>query len=137
MEVLNVDLLESILTASLPKENAEDDEDYDELLSELLDLEITTPTALKELISKRLAEALERDKQRVVGERNRDPPIGTSKERIQKGVFFTHVGLARTMLDLEFGKVWRSRVRTSAAVPQSAQKPANSPPEADRKRKSR
>lgn len=102
-EPLNVDLVSAILERMLPRENKDTDEKYDELLSELVELSINTTQRLEALIKENLSDAKAVDLQRVEERRAQGHYLGTTKERTELGVFFTHVGLVRTMLRKRFG----------------------------------
>lgn len=98
---LDVDLLQRILADSFPAENKGDDERYGELLRELTHVGIRTAGELQEVIKKHRAEVMVEEKEHVERSRERakeDKYIGTSEERVNRGVFFTHVGLARQLL---------------------------------------
>lgn len=99
--ILNVDLLEGLCDTLLPKQNKNEDfENYAELLDELLFFDINTSNKFKILIETYLEQALVDDNKRVKsGNFNFDDEI----ERAERGVFFTHVGLVRCCLELQFG----------------------------------
>jgi len=111
-EVLNVDLLAKILDEELPLKNksadSDDPEDYAELLGELLAFSIDTPDKLRALLKKQekatmkdeIREVKRCEKQLQLGR----VPHGTSVERTQRGVYFTHVGLTRGALQKEVGE---------------------------------
>ena len=107
---LNVDLLAKVLDEELPSENMETEERYAELLPELLFFSINTPKKLRELIAKH-RKAVEADETKSV-DRCRDAvsmghkPVGSSIERSNKGVYYTHTGLARVALREEVGPRW-------------------------------
>jgi putative GTP pyrophosphokinase len=100
---LNVDLLKSILDDLLPAENKEDLENYGELLQDLAYFKIDTAGHLRQLIESYLAKALDNDKERVENA-IQDRYLGTSKNRNNRGVFYTHVGLIREILHIKFEK---------------------------------
>jgi hypothetical protein len=102
-EPLNVDLLGSLLNTFFPVVNRIEGEPYSELLSNLNSLSVTTVADLKTLLQKHLDTALEADKIEVQDRRKTSKYHGTSKERTNMGVYFTHVGLARNVLKAEFG----------------------------------
>jgi ppGpp synthetase/RelA/SpoT-type nucleotidyltranferase len=106
---LNVDLLEKLLDSQWPLENKAPDEDYAELLRDLLAFEIGTSKTLLDLIIKHRSSVLQHDKEqaeREMKEQREKPLPGTSPERIERGVFFTHGGLTREALSEEFGRAW-------------------------------
>jgi putative GTP pyrophosphokinase len=107
---LNTETLKRLLDAILPEKNRdhEEGEDYANLLDELLHFKVDTTSGLRKIIKKHLKAAIRREKQHVkesieeldLGQR----PSGTSEERTRRGVYFTHVGLIRIILGLEFGE---------------------------------
>jgi len=102
-EILNVDLLTSILTDIYPPENRGDDEPYETLLSDLMELSVNTVDELKTILDKNLESVL-KEEQRVVNAEGDDSEYKiTNKERYDRGVYFTHLGLARSALREEFG----------------------------------
>lgn len=109
-DALNVDLLIQVMEKLLPSENKDNEEEYSEILEELLFVNITTVESLELIIDKNLKEVLEEDRERV-NENNQSndntifhPEYGeTTIERHNKGVFYTHSGLMRGILDIEFG----------------------------------
>jgi len=102
-ELLNVDIIESILDELLPAENKDTDEDYDEILKNLTHFGITSAKQLRDLVTRHSKEALENDEREVASRKHSRNYLGTSKERNDLGVFYTHVGLAREVLGLQFG----------------------------------
>ena len=108
-EPLNVDLLRQVLMKLLPKNNgdAKDENDSSELLEELSAFKIRTIEDLKQLIHKQLKAALVEDAQRVSSELKTIAAgvkvSARTRSRLESGAFFTHVGLVRNMLRLEFG----------------------------------
>ena len=123
-EVLNVDLLAKILNELLPEKNKADAEPYAELLQDLFAFSITTARQLRDLITKHLHTALAVDVARVKKEQGKDKPLGTSRERIERGVFFAHVGLVRQMLSAQFGAKWEAHQnqKTAAQIEKQKQK---------------
>lgn len=109
-ETLNVDLLEKILNKLLPKANRRDSEPYSDLLSDLFVFGVMTPQALEVLIKDNEAAVLEEDAERVQAIRADKNYTGTSKDRIDRGVFYTHVGLVRGVLTKQFGSRWESYI---------------------------
>jgi ppGpp synthetase/RelA/SpoT-type nucleotidyltranferase len=104
-ETLDVDTTKALLSQLLPAENQGDDEDYADLLSDLLQFEIDTGRKLRILLETHMPAILEKDAQ-VARRRAKDDADGED-ERVQarreRGVFFTHVGLVREALSEEFG----------------------------------
>lgn len=104
-EPLNVDNLAQLLADEFPAENKVAAEEYAELLSDLIKLDITDTTSLRTLIhSYREAvnvEEAERVKEIREGKGAAfDPEV---VERVGRGVFYAHVGLARAALRAQFG----------------------------------
>jgi putative GTP pyrophosphokinase len=108
---LNVDLLRRILDASLPAKNRVDDEDYGNLLSDLLRKGVRSVRELNSLLTSRLSTALLEEQEIVKAFREDGKEVDgsievmyqginrvVSPERIKQGVFRTHVGLVRSML---------------------------------------
>ncbi len=116
--ILNVDLLENLLNTLLPPANKKPGEEpYADLLPELIDFKISDPKRLSQLVKKNLPAALVNDAKYVTQARERPeefPLLKTSQSRIDSGVFFTHIGLARECLQLEFGSAWTSYRDTKA-----------------------
>ena len=108
-EKLNVDLLAKILSSKLPPQNMSSDEQYSELLSELSALGIETSDSLLKIIDKHLEKALAEDVSTVAKRREENSCTGTSQERMDKGVYFTHIGLIRIVIGEEFGDKWREK----------------------------
>jgi putative GTP pyrophosphokinase len=122
---LNVELLRQMLTWSFPSANLRGNEDYADLLRELARFQVTTMGQLRALLAKRTGEVLERD-QRMVhavkeawrknpdsrGERSvrvdAEPGLAFLPEplRVESGVFFSHAGLLRMVLAVEFPEEW-------------------------------
>lgn len=100
---LNVDTLRTILDEMLPKENRKEDEDYDLLLKDLNILKVTRASELREIIRKHIDTAKKRDNEIVLERKTSGNFMGTSADRIARGIFYTHVGLARQCLKGEFG----------------------------------
>lgn len=93
----NVNVLEVLCDRLLPKDNKEfGNEDYSELFAELLANGINNVASFVEMIEQYLSEQLQEDQQRVSSEVHH--PEHENIERLQKGVFYTHVGLVRGCL---------------------------------------
>jgi putative GTP pyrophosphokinase len=108
---LNVDSLERALDSLLPaKSKALDQEDYADVLEELTHFGITKHAKLGELINKHLNEVLVKEKsmgQMILDRVNQGELGGIIAERARSGVFYTHTGLTRSALELEFGDAWK------------------------------
>jgi len=104
-ETLNTDSLRSLLDKILPEKNKEVDESYSELLEELRRLNITTVKDLEELIKRNWDKVTKEEGDmaslKIEELENGEEITGTSRERIMKGVYFTHVGLVRIALSNE------------------------------------
>jgi len=104
---LNTDSVGLLLDSLLPAENKDDDkEDYEELLADLRNFDITTAEQLVDLLKKHRDAILAMEADEVTRRAKHHDFHGSSdKNRIlQKGVFFTHVGLVRCALEREIGK---------------------------------
>lgn len=116
-EPLNVDLLASILDETFPSSNRTGDEDYESLLSDLSELSVKTASDLKSLLSKHRDATIYEDQKEVKQRLEKRNYKGTTKERIERGVFYTHTGLVRTALRLKYGlkasAVFRKRAEMS------------------------
>jgi ppGpp synthetase/RelA/SpoT-type nucleotidyltranferase len=100
---LNVDVLEAILSELLPEKNKAEQEPFADLLENLTRLNIATVQKLRALLGKHREAALKADASQASRRAREQDYKGTTKERIDKGVFFRHVGLVRNMLRREFG----------------------------------
>src|SRR4030042_2075620 len=106
---LNVDLLEKILDSTLPMINKRSEESYSKLLIDLIHFGINNSHDLHNLIEKHLSEVIKEDKRRVASELKKLGEGGqsyTTPERLEKGVFYTHVGLMRGIMRKEYGKAF-------------------------------
>ena len=101
---LNVDSLRQIMDRLLPSENRDSDEPYDKMLSNLDDLGVRSTSELVKLIQEHLEKALLSDREEVKKKLKSKFYLGTSRERLEAGVFWTHVGLLRQILKAEFGE---------------------------------
>jgi ppGpp synthetase/RelA/SpoT-type nucleotidyltranferase len=100
---LNVDVLEAVLSELLPEKNKGENEAYANLLENLITLKVDTVEKLRSLLERHMTATAEADAssaERRVRERDYK---GTSKERVDRGVFFKHVGWVRNSLRKEFG----------------------------------
>ncbi|MCE1225607.1 MAG: RelA/SpoT domain-containing protein [Geobacteraceae bacterium] len=100
---LDVDLLAYILDANFPVENKDSIENYNELREDLEHFGIKTAKSLTDLIVEVFDQVMEAEKKQLEEAKN-DGYIGTSRRRSERGVFFTHVGLARQALAEKFGR---------------------------------
>jgi putative GTP pyrophosphokinase len=106
--VLNVDLLAKILDEMLPAENKENSEPYADLLIDLQRFGVNTTDKLRTLINKHRDAVLAEDARMVERRLAREDYRSTSKERLEQGVFFSHVGFIRIIAESEFG-MWYVR----------------------------
>lgn len=97
-EPLNVDILTAILNELLPSKNRKSDENYDSLLQDLKAAEIADTRALSELISGHLNETIKHDREIVEG-KHKNYHVQLEKDRVEEGVFLSHAGLVRHMLE--------------------------------------
>lgn len=104
-EALNVDILKVIASKQLPPRNKTDDEDFDDILSELIYNNINTVGALVDNLKKGLPKALKEDKRvakatlQVIDELDDEEDY----ERAKLGVYFSHVGLIRMSMSYALG----------------------------------
>jgi len=113
---LNVDLLRRVLDDSLPQLNKREPESYEELLQDLNHFQVDTVGKLGELIASNLKMALEHDREVATDHAARKDYESTTKERSERGVFYTHVGLARETLSIRFGDKWNAYVMRYAKM---------------------
>lgn len=102
-DTLNVDLVRIVLSDVFPEKNSSEDDSFDALLENLFTLGVTTVGPLRELLIEGLAQAMKVEAREVSLRRGKRDYMGTSEDRINSGVFFTHVGLAREALKEKFG----------------------------------
>ena len=108
VEPLNVDLLEGILDALLPEENRIDNEDYDGLLPDLAKFGIENSKQLRELVEKHKDALLDADNAlalRMAGSAG-DTLGSLERQRAVAGIWFSHTGLVRELMRMEFGEKW-------------------------------
>jgi hypothetical protein len=116
-------LLAKILDEVLPAKNKKEPENYAALLEDLIAFSITSETQLRKLISTHLDGAIADDKKEVERRSKQTKPQGTSKERIEQGVFWTHAGLTRQTLSRMFGAKWSSYQNRKFAEQQALLQP--------------
>lgn len=117
-EQLNTVTLEKILDKYLPEKNKDEveGEDYSELINELNIVGINTFEELKEVIEFNLDVALEDDLKRVK-KIDRELEEGfditllhvSNPARHNRRVFYTHTGLLRHILEIQYGEDWKKR----------------------------
>jgi putative GTP pyrophosphokinase len=97
--ILNVDVLESVLSEIFPKKNKTSSEKYAKLLSELSHFGISNENSLRKLIIDNQKVLFDREEQQLQITREHDPK---SPESIRGG-YFSHTGLTRIALRNQFG----------------------------------
>ena len=112
---LNVDLLEAILLAYLPRRNRAPRDDYAALLFDLKRCKVATGPQLIAIIDKHRAEALSNDKMVLKALRSGNSTYAPVPQLTEKGAFYSHVGLVQNMLNLEYGSDWRRKRNTGPA----------------------
>jgi putative GTP pyrophosphokinase len=108
VRILDVDLLQRLLSEGFPAENKAETEDYGELLRALSQRGIVTSKQLQDVISANIGEVLAEEKKYV----NTNQELmkkgarvhGTDEDRAERGVYFTHAGLLRRILWFEAEK---------------------------------
>ncbi|HAN2953997.1 TPA: hypothetical protein IE676_004228, partial [Escherichia coli] len=98
--MLDVELLKMIAASELPPDNKSDDENYDDLLSELIKNKIITVGECIDALKSGLPSAIDEDKamvRRIISNED-DYDDESELKRARLGVFFTHVGLIRTAI---------------------------------------
>jgi putative GTP pyrophosphokinase len=104
--VLNVDLLEKLLDELLPSENKDQNEQYSELLEDLNYFGINTSDAIKQLIEKHQEYIKHEELKWLCSAESDVYDEMINRERVKRGVYFTHIGLVRNTLEAEFGENW-------------------------------
>jgi putative GTP pyrophosphokinase len=104
--VLDVDLLAKVLDEFWPLGNRDEGDDYSSLLSELFSVNVNTPHQLRILLEKTKSAAMEDEKERVERYEVTGDISGGTRERLGRGVYFSHVGLTRMALKHELGDRW-------------------------------
>lgn len=110
-DFLNVNSLEELLDNFLSPKNKAQNERLSELLDDLNYFGIDTSNALYELLEK-YRQQIENEEIKEVRLAQRRLQEGIldgfdNPKRVRRGVFFTHVGLARIALRYEFGDEWK------------------------------
>lgn len=106
-QTLNIDLLGAILNTYLPASHRVPKDDYSGLLSDLTRCKVLEGTQVIALIDKHLGQALVNDKMAINEIRLGNSPYENDPASLEKGVFYSHVGLMQNILNLEFGLDWR------------------------------
>jgi len=108
-ELLNLDLLASILDQTFSPNNKSDAEDYAYLLQDFVHFDIKTVAELESLFQRHMDSVLAEEREMV---ENYDgwQPEDEQPDNRRPGVYFTHAGLARSALQNEVGldtyKAW-------------------------------
>lgn len=89
---LDTDNIQILLKEMFPIENLEDGEDYSELLSDLAHFNVSSVEALKLLWKKHHDAIMAEETKQVKRRKGKRNPIGTSRKRIDKGVFLLTSG---------------------------------------------
>ncbi len=95
--ILDVDVLEKVLDECLPNDNKDLEDDYAELLGEVLRKGIDTAGNLRSALIKYHDSYTSLEKHRVMSESEFGYPVEDA-DRLQRGVFFTYAGLVRHVL---------------------------------------
>ena len=110
-ELLNIRTIEQILTETLPVSNKKAIEPYDKLFNDLKKFGLFRSEELYFLIEKHKDIILEIDKDKAGAMKNEllymeFEIFKITLDRINRGVFYGHVGLVREALNFEFGEIW-------------------------------
>jgi ppGpp synthetase/RelA/SpoT-type nucleotidyltranferase len=105
---LDVTTIEAVLDGIYPSTNKDlHFEDYAELLDDLLQLGVGTKAELKRLVQRHLPATMQAEADEVATRHAYDDDFAPGEPesvRLSRGVFFSHVGLARQALQEEFGE---------------------------------
>lgn len=108
---LNVEILREVLDNFFPSKNKDDFEDYGDLLTDITYVNIKTKGELTNILNKHYSKVMENDRMTAweywMEYKNTGEIDGNEIERLERGVYFTHVGLTREAFEMEFGKNWR------------------------------
>jgi putative GTP pyrophosphokinase len=123
---INVDVLRQLLDEKLPNENKIGNEEYADLVTDLLVMGASTVDNVRTIIERHLAAAREWDRKLAFAISKQTGPFFASRPglrvvptefgeihvtdpaRPERGIFFDHVGLVRLMLGYAFGSRWES-----------------------------
>lgn len=106
---LNVDVLEQVLDKYLPVQNKAEVETYADLLVDLNHFSIFTLERLTEILAKHRDAMLGMDIESVEAIRADESLLdllSSDRDRLNRGVYFTHVGLTRVGMALEYRDEW-------------------------------
>lgn len=114
-KALDIENLKLVLDQALPPKNRTGTENYSELLNDLNTFGINTVEKLRGLVGEHLPAVIEKDKRRVEERRRAKQYLGTTKERIEAGVFYNHAGLTRALIEQRIGSPnWRAHIAKRA-----------------------
>jgi putative GTP pyrophosphokinase len=105
---LDADNLRVLLDGLFPLENKGENESYSALLSDLLAMGIDSVGKAKSVVERHMTAILEIESKmmgRLAGPNNL-MLVESTKQRVANGVFYTHVGLARVALGIEYKDKW-------------------------------
>jgi ppGpp synthetase/RelA/SpoT-type nucleotidyltranferase len=109
-EDINTDSLKLTLDKYLPENNKGDNENYADLLDDILHMGINSTTKLIEVIDKHKSKVMKSEEEYVKMSKE-EKSMGSHADRIAKGVFFTHVGLVRKALGYEYGEKYNKYIK--------------------------
>lgn len=105
-EPINVENVRPYLEQIFPDKNKETDESYAALLADLQHFGKKSVSDIKALLSPaNIAFAMSKEAEIVAFFRTDSRPTN-DKDRLERGIYYTHVGLARLCLENEFGEEW-------------------------------
>jgi putative GTP pyrophosphokinase len=108
-EQLNIDSLKKVLKEELPEANAKEtnEDGFSILLNEIIHCGIKTTKDFRALLKKNYRKMMEADKERVENWPPAERKDSIAWDRYSKGVFYTHIGLTRQALQIEFKEKYR------------------------------
>ncbi|WP_186040535.1 GTP pyrophosphokinase [Burkholderia gladioli] len=99
----NVDIIAALLDETFPSKNKLENEPYDELMQDLSFLKIKTAKSFKDILTKHHDAVMRDEINQMAYIKSSHDYTGTTQDRADMGVFYTHIGLARCALSKEFG----------------------------------
>ena len=121
-EHLNVDLLATTLEKWFPAANRTGAEQYGELLADLVHFQIQTVSDLQELLQKQSSAVMKADQEKATSKAKDQNTSDAMRERVERGIFWSHTGLARRALVLQFGAPAWERYKEERDKPQPSQR---------------
>lgn len=110
-EELNVDLVAKVLDELLPAKNKTLPETYADLLRDLNFFKIRTPKDLRDLLLEQ-RDTILNDEAASLALMRDDPSITPDQqEKLDRGVYFTHVGLTLAAMRHRYGKKWEGYIK--------------------------